>query len=473
MEIKRDNFYGELYERQVILALESLDMQPDEEGGGQFVGSNWGSYEATRMTWMKDCFYAALPLSYLDPNLARQEIQWFTKYGVRPHGTRHRGGINHSISLSASGMMLAANYYAVTGDKAFFQKHPELRRKWDEIVQGLVASQTNKDFFLFPSDYISDGNCGGDYHMGSNIAVWYGVNGYARILAEAYGDPVRAREVSGVADQMKNALLTQCPVTWNEGKYWNETMHKDGTPGKPFHDGEESDTTLSAVFGLVRFDDPLYLSTMHFAMNRANPNYATKLYGLAWGKASTTSPGYNKAMAGDTDEASLFSDHGGLNEYRKMIDADGSVWWWSYGYSGDAAVYGRLTRAAVGIGKAGWTEGVFSTLFFHKFLGVRYNAPLSTLYWSPLPALGDFTWNDFPQGTDRFSVAREGATYTVENPNGHSVQVVATLPGAAGCHVTANGAVVTAKAVTYFGAASVEVAVPVEAGKAVKIEVAP
>jgi hypothetical protein len=125
----------------------------------------------------------------------------------------------------------------------------------------------------------------------------------------------------------------------------------------------------------------------------------------------------------------------------------------------------------VGIGKAGWTEGVFSTLFFHKFLGIHYDAPQNTLYWSPLPALGDFSWNDFPQGRDRFTIARQGTTYIVKNLNGHFVKIVAILPASAGSHVTENGEPATAKSVKYFGAASVEVSLNLEGGKAVKIEV--
>lgn len=423
-----DNLWlGEFFEREWMQALQSLNMRSDGKGGGQFIGSNWGSYEATRLTWMKDCFYSCLPFALHSPELAREMILWFKDYGVRPRGIQFKGGVNHSISLSVSSLMLSGLYYQSTADRKFFQERPELKRFWDQLIDELVASRPDPEIWLFPSAYISDGNCSSDYHTGSNLAVWHAVNGYARILAEAYGDSARAKQMSVLADKIKSDLLTRSAQTGAQGRYLNETARRDGKPDQPFHDGEESETTLAPFYGLMTFDDPLYLSTMRFAMSAENPNYRTEFHGLAWRAASTTSPGCNKALGAWADKEGLWGEHGAFTEIRRITEADGSLWWWTYGFRGKP-VYGQPTRAVMGIGKAAWTAGVFTTLFPSKFLGIHYDAPQQKFRWSPLAVTGDFSWQDFPIGHDRFSVSWSKGTATFKNSSSHPVKLEANLP---------------------------------------------
>jgi hypothetical protein len=76
-------------------------------------------------------------------------------------------------------------------------------------------------------------------------------------------------------------------------------------------------------------------------------------------------------------------------------------------------------------GKAGWFAGVHSVLFVDRFLGLRYDAPKQTLRFAPHPAIGGFSWTDFPMGRDRFSVSYRQGIATFKNTAGHSVTFIA------------------------------------------------
>ena len=56
-----------------------------------------------------------------------------------------------------------------------------------------------------------------------------------------------------------------------------------------------------------------------------------KLHAITWFGVPSTAPGYLKGICAGTSSADLFGEHGYLKEVRKVTDADGSIWWWSYG----------------------------------------------------------------------------------------------------------------------------------------------
>ena len=131
---------------------------------------------------MKDAYYSCLPMVPMDPSLAPAIIRWFSEHGVRPKGTLVEGGLNHSLSLSVAGVVLAGLYYERSGDRAFFVAHPELKRGWDDLLEEVIASRAEGDTWLFRSRYISDGALEGDYHTGSNVVAWRALTAWSRLL---------------------------------------------------------------------------------------------------------------------------------------------------------------------------------------------------------------------------------------------------------------------------------------------------
>ena len=122
LEIADDGYLADFYEREALQALQSLSMSDSETVSG----ANWGSYPPTQEIWIKDMYYAALPLMGLDPLLAHKLIRWFAKYEIRHAGSQYAGGISHATSLSVASLLLAAHYYDQSGDTAFFHENPEL-----------------------------------------------------------------------------------------------------------------------------------------------------------------------------------------------------------------------------------------------------------------------------------------------------------------------------------------------------------
>lgn len=482
MESKDNPWLAEFQERQVLQALGSLALGPT----GKLAGSNWGTYPATRQIWPKDTFYSALPIVSIDPSLAPPILDWFHENGIRHPGAIVEGGLNHSISLSVSSLMLAGKYYEHTGGKEFFRSRPALRKDWEERLEALEASRKFPDIHLYPTRYISDGPLEGDFHCGSNIAVWHALQSFSRLLAEVYDDPAAAKRYAARADAVKADILKHTVIQGKFGPQFIEGIHRDGSVPHMASDGEESETALTPYYGFLPNDDPIYTNYMRFSMSPENKQYTPQTRSINWGtQVPSTAPGYNKGLCATDDREGLFGPQGYHTEIRRVTDADGSVWWWPVSLKKDganielgkaddkAAAQGGKIEPQRNPGKAGWFSGVYAALFRTRFAGLDYDAPKRVLTWQPLPALGDFAWQDIPFGRERFGVklASQGGSRvaTVANPNDRPVTVRLRLPQAGGTRLTMAGQPVPTKPATYFGQPWIAAEIPVPARTTVEI----
>ena len=151
-------------------------------------------------------------------------------------------------------------------------------------------------------------------------------------------------------------------------------------------------------------------------------------------RVPSTAPGYMKGIAHGDGADALFGEHGYYSEVRRVTDADGSVFWWPYGWNSNPPQwdYERPIRLAVP-GKAGWFAGVHTAVFVSRYLGVSYDAPGRTLRFAPSTLLGErFRWSEFPMGKDVFSVGyeRDGAVVRVSasGPRTHATRLETTVP---------------------------------------------
>jgi len=480
-------FVGELYERSVMQALQALA----ESGNGELAGANWGSVPPTRMIWSKDTYYAALPFMTRDPALAESIIQWFDTYGVRPEGVVLRGdeptfaqagqpvgGVNHSLSLSIAAPLMAGILYDKTGDANVFRRHRDWKQHWEEIIDAVLSSRQNKDVWLFPTRFISDGPVTGDFHTGSNICVWRALTAMSRLLKEVWDDPVTSRRYADAAEKVKAAIMAKCVIEGAFGKQFIEAGWRDGRKAKMESDGEESDTTLMPYYGFLSQDDETYLNYMRFSMSTNNLKYTPGLNCLSWeGVVPSTAPGYNKGLCAGTDHDSLFGARGAFTTLQRVTDADGSIWWWSYGQ--DMNAHPKLVRAYSNIGKSGWAAGVVDLVIASRFLGVDYDAPRRDFRFHPTAAIVDFSWLNFPMGHDRFSVSckqvHSGCLASFENHNDHLVKLEAALPAEglrSPLQVTSNGRTLNGVTVgEYLGQKVACVTLTVEAQESVELSV--
>ncbi|HYK88861.1 MAG TPA: hypothetical protein VE398_08830 [Acidobacteriota bacterium] len=484
LETSGDAYIAEFFERQVMQALQSIAMSP----GGELAGTNWGTYPTTREIWMKDAYYSCLPTVLLDPSLAPPIILWFSQYGVRPKGNMLPGGLNHSLSLSLASIVQGGMYYENTADKSFFTAHPELKRNWDDLMEQLIASRTDPNIWLFPSRFISDGALEGDYHTGSNVVAWRALKAYSRLLTDVYGDAARGRRYAETADKVRDALLAKTVIDGPFGKQFIESVDKSGKPPRMLSDGEESDTTLMPFYGFLPYDNDTYLHYMHFSMSPQNEAYQPKVRAITWSsspaipladRVPSTAPGYMKGIALGNDLESLFGEHGYYTEVRRVTDADGSVFWWPFGWYSNPPQwnYDRPIRLSIP-GKAGWFAGVHTAVFISRYLGLSYDAPKRTLTFAPSPLLGNrFRWSGFALGNNRFSVSyeREASTVRVsarsEGGRAFRLELTAPVEGIGEAAIVRVDGNEQKKGPTFrfLGRDSIRVPVEVPAGKAVNI----
>lgn len=399
MESPDDPYLAEFYERQVMEAFGSIAMSES----GKIAGSNWGSYPATRQIWMKDFYYSSLPFTMLDTGLAQKLILWFNEFGVRPRGNILKGGVNHSLGISMASIMLAGLYYEYTGDREFFLQNQQLKDSWHQVIQELIASRQDPDIWLFPSKYISDGYIQLDYHTGSNVCVWFALISYANILEGVFNDRNNAVQLKEIADRVHSAILEKCTVAGPYGRQFIEATWRDGREAPMESDGEESDITLMPFYGFLPWDNPTYLNYMKFSMSEHNRLYQPDLHAITWFGVQSTAPGYLKGICAGTDMESLFGIHGYLTEIRKVTDADGSVWWWNYGWPSESIPdYGQVVRGVPG--KSGWFSGIYASIFISRQLGLTFQAKSSSLKFTPFMLPGGISWNNFNLAGKRYSI---------------------------------------------------------------------
>ena len=482
LSIPEQPFLAEFYERMFLQTLQAIG----QTGGGRIAGSNLGTVPPTRLIWGKDFFYSALPHMAGDPAFAEKLIEWFDTYGIRPAGTTDRtdhpsdgnaGGVTHSLSVSVAAPLLAGLLYEQTGETAVFRRHPEWKAHWADVFGELVETRPDPNVWLFPSRYISDGEIHGDYHTGSNVAMWRALAGYARLLDEVWNDCAAAGNYREMAERVKQDILARTVIDGPLGRQFIEAVNRDGTVPSMESDGEESETTLMPYYGFLSYDDPVYLNTMRFAVSSDNTAYRPAYHSISWNKdVVSTAPGYNKGLCAWSEADDLFGDHGACTEVRRLADGDGVLWWWAYG-ARDATRYGVPIRAHFDVGKSGWAAGVYSAVFLSRFAGVSYDAPTSSLKFVPLPVLGDLAWIDLPMGHRRFSLScaydSDSVIATVDNPNDHAVtlRTILTAPGPAP-RVSLNGKEFGGfEQRTLFGHRAVELTCLIPANDTAKVEI--
>jgi len=437
LSIKTDSFSTEFMERAIIQCLGAVNM----DGEGNICGANWGTYPATRYTWMKDMYYMLLPMSMFEPVFFRQGMEWFIERSVRPQGNRSAGGVSHSLGNSLTPIVMAGLYYRYTSDGKYFTSHPEIRTKIEKILEQVLLTQQTDDVYLFPSVWISDGPAYGDWHTGTNVLAWYAFNSYSDILEKAYRDTEASKRYREIAEKIKNSLEEHCIIQGPFGLQYIEGVNIDGSIPRLFHEGEESDTTLMPFYGLLEYDDTVYRNYMNFSVSEHNLSYNPVTRGISWhakNKAYTdaTSTGFVTGLANVIDENSMNSQSGYMTEIHRLTDVDGSVWWWPY--DGKGCEYGQVTRGV--IGKCGWACGTFLCLFVTQILGIQFDASIRVLRLNPIIYLSDFRWKGMRMGEYNFDIElirQENLTVVnVNNRNDEYIKLHLEVPVMKGLNVS-------------------------------------
>jgi len=432
LTMEDDPFLADFFGRTLLQCFNSIGMTP----AGEVVGANWSGYPATKHTWMKDMYYSYMPFARHEPRLLTTGILWFLNRSVRfkgdtvYHGYTSDGSVSYSLSNTLTPVVLSGMYYSATGDKEFFKARPEVVDRIGELLEEVCATRAGAPC-LFPSMWLSDGPSRGDYHTGSNVVAWLAFKSAADIYEEVVGDVKRAARYRSIAGEIKRDIDRLCIADGPMGAQYVEGANESAAPEQD-HDGEETDTTLMPFYGFTRYDDPNYQHHVRVAVTEANRHYRATTRGIrdsTWIEEpdppiDATFTGYITGLAGATTAEEMNGPEGRLTILRRLVDLDGSVWWWPY----RGVEVGRAYEINKGIvGKSGWASSVFAAHFVSQILGVSYDGRARTLKLRPLSPTSDYTWKRFRMGGGVFSVefsrSRRSVACRVENHNDFEVTV--------------------------------------------------
>ena len=427
--MEEDAMAGMLLQRAYQQAFGAFAMS----GENEILGSNWGTYPVTPHVWNKDMYYSSLPFTLTEPELCKKCILWFAKYGIKYKGTKFEGGVFHSLSNSLSVIMLSGAYYEYFGEKEFFQQHPKLYKKMKAILQTVLESREENEPYLYRTTWISDAYALGKYHTGTNLCVYRSFMALARIAEEVFGEKSYAEMlrseagktrkdierymtvkglfgtqylegISGIAEEKKECDSAEKyqKEMLDQGIQFITDVNHDGEICLRMHDGEESDTTLMKYYKYQSEEQDTLKQYGQFTGSRENPTYSELSRGIKWGNQSgATFPGYISILNGAAEKENWSGDEGRFRELERLIDLDGSWWWWPYKIGAQTGDVVRMNSC----GKCGWGAGIFFILFITEFLGIEYDAPKAVFRIHPKRFIGGFYWKNMRIGNARFDIS--------------------------------------------------------------------
>jgi len=427
------------------------------------------------------------PLATHEPEFLQHGILWFLDRSVRHKGDKiyeeHPlpGGISFSLTNTLTPAVLSGMYYQSTGDRAFFDAHPEVLAKCTELLNAVLATREG-DAYLFPSVWLSDGLSRGDYNTGSNLVAWVSFTLVADIVEDVAGDADLAKRYRDVADKIKVDIDRWCIAPGPMGPQYVEGAFVDGT-FEMHHDGEETDTTLMPFYGYCTYDHEPHQNNCRVAMTEDNLWYKPNTKGIrdsTWisdpvPSIDATYPGYMTGLAGAQNPDDMNGPDGLMTRIRERVDVEGSIWWWPFRedeINRAYEIHGGI------VGKSGWACGVYANHFVSQILGLVYDGRGRTLRFKPFSPTSDFEWTHCRLGSGRFDVSfsrgEDAVRCAVTNSNDHPVTLEAELILPEGtslrelrinddvCDPTGGG--------TFFGAKTVTITVELAPGQSVRAE---
>src|SRR5450759_2393578 len=111
--------------------------------------------------------------------------------------------------------ILAEMYYRATGDRAFFQQHPEIKQCIDAIISELLKLKDPNNW-LFLGEEVSDGHTVNQYDFINNLQVWRAFRAVSQLLAEVFDSPNEAQNYMRIAELVRQDVFSKMTV---EGEF--------------------------------------------------------------------------------------------------------------------------------------------------------------------------------------------------------------------------------------------------------------
>jgi hypothetical protein len=371
---------------------------------------------------------ATFSLAYFQPEIARHTVTALKGFKKRPAGEPPYTDVSYSLTNSLGALPWAGLYYRMSGDAESFAQTPAFLNYAEETLADIAATRTG-DLWLFPSKMLWDGPTPGDYNTGANILAWLGFASAARLADEIYHRSDLAIRWRQIAASIHADLYKHCIGPSPLGPSFYQGANLDGSFVHG-HDGEEAFTTMAAFFGFCDADEPALMRYAKLAFTRDNPLYAPEVDGIWWDSKTfgngTTMPGQMAKLIAAADERELAANLAGL---RKIVDLDGSFWWWPYLYPcSDPRMVERRGQPA-DTSKCGYAAAVYTVVFITNILGIFSDAPARSIAFRPFALWPGIHWKDCRLGSAHFDFDQQlaGPSCSASILNKNAFEYKATL----------------------------------------------
>jgi hypothetical protein len=311
---------------------------------------------------------ASFSLAWFQPEAPAQDIPAMRNFHKRPAGQPPWANPADSLVNTLGLLPWAGLYYCMTGDARVFRDVPAYLDYAQQTLDDILATRKS-DAWLFPSKMLWDGPTPGDFNTGANVMAWLGFAASSRLAGEVYGRADLASKWSATAARIRQDLYKHCVGPGKWGPQFFQGGNLDGSLVHG-HDGEEAFTTMAAFFGFCEPDDPAIRNYARAAFTTDNPLYAPEVDGIWWGErvfgSGTTMPAQMAKLIAGADQRDLATN---LESLRKLVDLDGSLWWWPYLYPcNDPHAIERRGHPA-DTSKCGYAAAVYAAVLCHQYPG--------------------------------------------------------------------------------------------------------
>lgn len=325
-------------------------------------------------------------------------------------------GSEHSVPILISPLMIARKYLEMTGDIMFLKDHPEIIESLDETMKDLLALKS-VDWALFPTRYSSDGPAGRKYDHGTNVKVYYALEGYGLFL-DVLGQKENAKKYYQLAADLRKAIHQTMITDGPFGRQISGGTNLGAEPGDfylndsiIYYDGEDTGSHLAPLYGVYGWDYIPWVNYHRWARSIFCPSYEPEFGTLrwfpSWSMPVLDGTGWVSTLGGSVTRPEMAEN---MEQLFKICDPSASLYWWPFGYNFKQG----LSRCSQGQGTWAWQ-------YLEQWLGIKLNALTRTLTFSPLGLPDSIHWEGMTIGNHMFDVSwqekKDGAECKITNHN--------------------------------------------------------
>lgn len=372
--------------------------------------TNWQgapSHSLSRL-WGIDIEPDVVSVMYAVPEVGPRAIE----YLVKRNAPRFSLYSDHSIFFYIAPLLIAGKYLELTGDAAYFKKHPDVTAGLEEVYQGMLAHK-HKEYALFTSHYASDLIVFKKYDYGANVQCYYALKSWSMILEVLGRD---ATEALQLLKQMPGDMAAHMEADGPFGKQitggnnLEENQDRFYIPDDIYYyGGEDTATVLAPLYGLYEFDYEPYVNLHRFArsmyITSYDPEFQT-MRELHFGM-NPSATGCTLRLGGSYTRKEMLKT---LEILYDRLDETGSLFWWPRAYNKKRC----LTRCSQG-------QGAWVQQSMEQWYGLRMDALHHTLTIKPQGLLSSYHLEGIRLGNYIFDVEyeeKDGETrFLVKNKN--------------------------------------------------------